>query len=168
MLFNFIHIINIWAILLSTIGVTSYQHYCQEELKSVAFFANIINPCCKEKHQKAASCVQHKAVKSCCSNKNRISCHLSEDKAQKPSFKKKKCCIDKQQYAQSDAPSSLEQLDWNSNDLSVAIAPTWVSYHQQYPFLFSTGNNLSNCYNFLCFFPPPKAPLYIAHQAFLC
>lgn len=167
MLFNFIHIVNIWAILLSTIGVTSYQHYCQEELKTVAFFANIINPCCKKKHE-TSTCKKTKTVKSCCSNKNRISCHVNKNTPQKPSFKKKKCCVDKQQYAESDAPSSLEQLDWDPSDLSVVIAPLWVKYHQQYPFLFSTGNNLSNSYNFLCFFPPPKAPLYIAHQAFLC
>ena len=45
---QFIHILNIWTILLSTVGIASYSHYCQDELKTISFFVDTTKPCCKK------------------------------------------------------------------------------------------------------------------------
>lgn len=165
MFLKLIHIINIWTILLSTVGITTYAHYCQDTLKSVSFFANIIKPCCPKKK------VLHK---QCCSNKNipttsfsYRSCYSKTNKDSKiPSFKKRDCCLDKKNYVQSNLEASFDQIELTFTIIFVLLSPIY---------LFNGVNDSSivwdirkNAYMCLGFFPPPNIPLYIAHQSFLC
>lgn len=166
------HIINIWAVLLSTIGIASYSHYCQDELKFVSFFAKLIKPCCSKKKE---SCHKKTLKKSCCSKttKKRSTASIqykscfSPINNNKPCFKKRNCCLDKKQYAQSDLDATfgkvvLKKIPFGKNipiDLKIHTTTNhWTTFN---PFI-------ENQYYFLCFFPPPKVSIYIAHQSFLC
>jgi hypothetical protein len=171
---QFIHILNIWTILLSTVGIATYSHYCQDELKAVAFFVNTTKPCCKKIKacckKTAAKCTSNslKKNKSCCSSKKASSNYKScfnKKQSNKTSFKKKNCCSDKKSYSQSDTETTLEQLD-----LDILFQYHFVagSYSIDFRDVYYTFKPLNIRYAFLSFFPPPDIPLYILYQSFLC
>lgn len=199
MVLKLIHIINICAVLLSTVGVTSYRHYCQENLKSISFFANLTEPCYqpkssqkKNKKQQKDCCSQSKTyckpnteplstfstakiTKNCDSKQNQHFDKLSARKdssnnnSNKTSFKKKVCCLDESNYAQSDILSSAVASDnfIVATPLILptpisAIAFTPVSYPKQI-YIYS-----SVTYSQLGFFPPKYISLHILYESFLC
>ena len=172
---QFIHILNIWTILLSTVGIATYSHYCQDELKRVSFFVNTtkscckkIKACCKKANAQCASNVLKKN-KSCCSSSKKTSndyksC-FNKDQSKKTSFKKKNCCSDKKSYSQSDTETTLEQLDLDALFQYYLVTG---SYILNFRAIYYSFNPLNIRYAALSFFPPPDIPLYILHQSFLC
>ncbi|BDS09435.1 HYC_CC_PP family protein [Aureispira anguillae] len=163
-----LHIINIWTILLSTVGVASYRHYCQEELKAVSFFADLIVPCCKPQK------VKKRTIKSCCAA--RKSCRLKnshhlttnlEKGTSTPSFQKRNCCLDKSDFAQADVETNLKT---GSGEIATLLAIIPFDYIQRIPVTtdYELKNKQEPAYAWLCFYPPPNTPLYIQHQSFLC
>lgn len=175
MLSQLIHILNIWTILLSTVGVATYSHYCQDELKTVSFFVNTTKPCCKKTKP---CCKKNKAkyssktpikTKSCCSNSPKTnsgynSC-FNKKQSKKASFKKKNCCLDKKTYNQSDTEMTLEEHHLDSSFKYHLVAER---YNFNFARAFYTFNPETIKYSSLAFFPPPDVPLYILHQSFLC
>jgi hypothetical protein len=170
-----------FSILLSTIGIATYQHYCKDELKSVSFFIDLIVPCCPPKFQKQnkqkkqVSCCSSKKVcklgakkiKSCCANK------LSETKKITPSsskyktvFKKKKCCEDKSILSQDDIENHID-----NTDTEISTPPSFLpKLVTNLGFVQHSSNAWTSktAYQFIYFHSPPDIPLYIMHQAFLC
>jgi hypothetical protein len=170
-----IHILNIWTILLSTVGIATYSHYCQDELKAVSFFVNTIKPCCKKikpcckKTKAKCGSTTLKKTKSCCSNSKKTSpsyksC-FDKNQSEKTVFKKKNCCLDKKAYNQSDLETTLEPLDF---DIPFEYHPIAESYTYNFTREYYTFNPQEIKYASLSFFPPPDVPLYILHQSFLC
>lgn len=176
MFFRCLHLINILTILLSTVGVASYRHYCQDQLKSVSFFADLIVPCCKKKTKTT------KKLKACCSSKKACSNTSTKQYANhiefalasqlkkeqtKSTIQKRNCCSDKSHFAQGDIESVVDQWQTIGNSF-VALLPFQLSNHQSFFYTYFGENSIKVLYNWLCFYPPPNAPLYIWHQAFLC
>ncbi|MBL4648760.1 MAG: hypothetical protein JKY03_03445 [Aureispira sp.] len=170
-----IHILNIWTILLSTVGIATYSHYCQDELKTVSFFVNTTKPCCKKnkpcckKTKTKCSSTVLKKTKSCCSDSKKtspsyISC-FNKEQSEKTAFKKKNCCLDKKGYNQADVETTLEPLDF---DILFKYHPITPSYNYNFTREYYTFNPQEIKYASLSFFPPPDVPLYILHQSFLC
>lgn len=163
MILNFIHILNICTVLLSTIGITSYRHYCQDQVKSFSFFAKLTTPCCK-----TSACKKKIAKESfCCSKNKKDAKSLGKNKT---SYQKKACCLDKFSYSQSDIQSSITVKDniYKHNFVAIlpAITPTLV-----YLPAISTSKPVHTpvIYPKLGFCPPPpNTPLYILHESFLC
>lgn len=165
---QFIHILNIWTILLSTAGVATYSHYCQDKLKTVSFFINTTKPCCKKTKKKCSSKVRIK-TKPCCSDSKKTSIGykscFSKRQSEKTSLKKKNCCLDKKSYNQSDSESALKQLNL---DISLKYHPIVTRYSLNFTRKHSTFYLQNIKYASLSFFPPPDVSLYILHQSFLC
>lgn len=76
MLLQFLHIINLCCLLLSTTGVVMHQHFCQDKLKSFSVFGRSTKSCCKdEKKISLIGCSDKKEKglhfhkKDCCQNK---------------------------------------------------------------------------------------------------
>jgi hypothetical protein len=170
-----IHILNIWTILLSTVGVATYSHYCQDELKTVSFFVDTTKPCCKKiqpccKKTKSKCAAKGLAkTKSCCSDSKKTnisykSC-FNKEQPEKTTFKKKDCCLDKKSYNQSDSETTLEQLDIDIS-FDYYLSPTYSIFDFSREYYAFTPQDVR--YAALSFFPPPDVPLYILHQAFLC
>jgi len=170
MLLPFIHIINILSLFLSSTGILMHQHYCQDQLKSVSFYAKLTHQCCQKKHSKttaSSSCCQ-KATKKCCSRKAVKSCCSSKKHSQSPSFSKKDCCEDKTAFDKT-------SIQWQPISIDL---PTAVFTKITTPLVIRNtwgdlSNNLSTWplripYNALGFFPPPDNPLHIVFQSFLC
>lgn len=165
MIIRLIHIINICTLLFSTIGVATYSHYCQDKLKSIAFFINTIKPCCLKAQQQCAS--NSATIKTCCAKKKKIrACCSDKSPSHKVAFTKKNCCLDKKAYYQSDAEITVHKVNLKplfrlhsrngSNNLN------FIGYY----ILNHTIQGIS--YSLLSFFPPPQIPLYIWYQSFLC
>lgn len=172
MILKFIHILNICTILLSTVGIPSYKHYCQDQLKFISFFANLIEPCCKVKpHQNKPT------QNSCCTKKDGCkitetatkNCFSIQHEKNKTSFQKKACCQDKSSYAQSDILSPIVADD-NLIFAAPAILPTPISILVYTHRSYSKQEIYSPViYPKLGFCPPPNnTPLYILHESFLC
>jgi hypothetical protein len=165
---QFIHILNIWTILLSTVGIASYSHYCQDELKTISFFVDTTKPCCKKTKTKCAAKVLAR-TRSCCSNANKTnlsykSC-FSKQEGEKTSLKKKDCCLDKKSYNQSDTETTLEPLNIDiSFEYYLIPKSSIVNFVSTY-YAFTPQNVR---YAALSFFPPPDVPLYILYESFLC
>lgn len=166
MLLQLVHIVNIWAVLLSTIGIASYQHYCQDKLKSVALFANVLKPCCK-KNGSNHRCGAVPLATACCSKKG-ISCHKKTltSSSQKQSLKKGTCCKDKQTYQQADIETTLKKIELSV--VAIVLNPV-ISYKTYFIRAIEwTQVLVKMTYPFKCYFPPPKAPIHILHESFLC
>lgn len=174
-----IHIINICSVLLSSVGVFSYRHYCQGELKSSSVFVDLTLQCCKKKAEK--KCIK-KAVRSCCQRKRKCSfkkrknlftelCH-NKNKCSNKKFpdnktvlKKKNCCSDKSDFSKSvnlisfnfDVESSLFFIP------DLPLKPVCSFFCEGYLPLAEAGN-----YYLKEFYPPPDIPLYLLYQFFLC
>ncbi|WMX12006.1 MULTISPECIES: HYC_CC_PP family protein [unclassified Aureispira] len=168
MFLKLIHILNIWTVLFSTIGIATYSHYCQDELKAIAFFVNTIQPCCKKQKAKEQNAFPKVLAKTCCSNSKNLylSCFDQALLQQQNSFKKKPCCLDEQSLAKSDLNAVSSELDLE----------TTAQYLHQLPFyapIFPKQHTILGFSSFAqhpiaYFFPPPDVPLYILHQSFLC
>ena len=180
MFLRFINIINICTILLSTVGITSYRHYCQDKLKAVSFFADLIEPCCKSS-KKTKQKIPKKS--SCCSQKKTCSvtnqglalavqpvqkcCSKTKQKKEKTVFKKRSCCLDKSSYAQSDILSFFDVESDIVGFTPITIFPV-LQFVEAPAFTLLVAGNQKLYYPFIDYPPPSKIPLYIAHQAFLC
>ena len=174
-----IHIINICSVLLSSVGVSSYRHYCQDELKSSSVFVDLTLQCCKEKAEKI--CIK-KAVRSCCQRKRKCSfkkrknlstelcqkntkCSIKKFPDKKTILKKKNCCTDKSGFSKSDIVNSFNS-DVESSLLFIPDLP----FKPVYSFISEGYIPLAETSNFCLkeFYPPPDIPLYILYQVFLC
>jgi len=147
----------------------------------VSFFANFIEPCCKDKKKKKQAKLK-KEEHSCCSKGRtcrakkkpivklplaKRCCSKNKSKEKKTAFKKRNCCSDKLNYSQSDVVPSLGELGIPFMTTTALLPPrgpeiVYASVACQ------DDNSMSISYSFLCFYPPPDIPLYIRHQSFLC
>lgn len=98
MLLKFIHIINLFSILLSTSGLMMYQHYCQDELKSLSVFSNLTKPCCNEQ-----TILDYEK----CSGQT--------------SFNKKPCCQDKTLFQVNDTAQQIDDVSSVENVELISI-----------------------------------------------
>lgn len=87
MLKKFTHIVLASLVLLSSTGLVTHLHYCQNELKEVSFFLET-DPCPKEKVEKPCPMHMHSAKhempakKDCCEDETHVSKITTEQEAQ--------------------------------------------------------------------------------------
>lgn len=146
MLLQFLHIINLFSLLFSTTGLLVHQHYCQDKLKTLSFYAQSTKDCCK-KHQ-------NYLTKTCDSTQ--------------PQIHKKPCCENRTIFNIDD---SVQDLSIINNDFVstsnigsiVNFARAEITMEQQ--FLLDKNKEL-RYYSYKA--PPHKAPLHLLLCTFLC
>jgi hypothetical protein len=169
LILKLLHIINILTILLSTVGIASYSHYCKDELKTVSFFTNLIEPCCKEDRSKK-SCENKFSAERCrsqenfCTNKN--STASTQKDYRKTSFKKRSCCLNQSDYSNVGLYTNLAIPELDVLLFSATLPTSLLKTPASIQIYTGYFNQID--YKFLCFYPPPNCPLYLAHQSFLC
>jgi hypothetical protein len=143
------HLINLFTLLFSTTGVLVHQHYCQDELKTLSFYTQSIEDCCK-KHKKHPS-----LTKPCDSTR--------------PQITKKPCCENKTILSIDHSVQELSIVDsglvatW---DLGlVPMVPSLIEPAVEQSFFLDKNKQLRH-YSYKA--PPNKAPLHILLCSFRC
>lgn len=147
MLLQLMHIINLFTLLFSTTGILVHQHYCQDKLKTLSFYAQSTKDCCK-KHK-----VQ--LTKVCDSSSSQIS--------------KKSCCENKTVFSIGDNVERSSIIDdglvsvWNIG--FTTAAPNLIASVMEHFFVLDKDKQLR--YYFYKA-PPNKAPLHLLLCSFRC
>lgn len=149
MIFKGLHILLAFNLLISTIGVSAYEHICS---KNGSTFSIFVKPqsCCSKKKSKSCSangCSQHKSNNS-------------------PSFNKKPCCEDKTHYKKLSV-SATEQTKVIPSELqSIFYLPVDVISFSKIGFICENEKTLKS----YLYKPPPLTVdnLRVLYQSFLC
>ncbi|MBL4649723.1 MAG: hypothetical protein JKY03_08330 [Aureispira sp.] len=147
MLLQLMHIINLFTLLFSTTGVLVHQHYCQDKLKTLSFYTQSMEDCCK-KHK------EHLA-KPCDSSS--------------PQINKKPCCENKTILNIDDSIQQLSVINdglvsvWNI--CFTPFAPSLIAPTMEQLFLLDKNKQL-RYYSYKA--PPNKTPLHLLLCSFRC
>ncbi len=146
---KFLHIILALNVLLSTSGVTVFEHLCQMNGRTISIF---IQPkgCCKSQKVTQNSCQKAK-----CSLKDHHHSSLS----------KKPCCEDKSQLLKSTSEGAIQKIvtfDFNFDFITVNFLPSivWAS---------NITPTSQKALRFYLYKPPPTVTdIRVFIQSFLC
>ena len=146
---KFLHIILALSVLLSTSGVTVFEHLCQMNGRTVSIF---IQPkgCCKSQKVTQNSCQKAK-------------CSLKDH--QHSSLSKKPCCEDKSQLLKATTEGAAQKivtLDFNFDFITVDFSPSIVRVNTITP-------TSQKALRFYLYKPPPMVTdIRVFIQSFLC
>ena len=153
MISKVIHILLAFNLLISSLGVTAYEHICQKNGTTISFFIKSHN-CCTQKKKK------------CCSAKKAVSCETKDVLAKGNVIKKKPCCEDKSHYKKLNTNASeITKVVFSNIQPIISETIAWASS--------STTNEVyenEKTLRFYLYNPPPLPVdnLRVLYQSFLC
>ncbi len=141
-----LHLILAIHVLLSSTGLTVFEHLCQMKGRTVSIFTQP-KGCCKLKNSDKASCCLH------------------EKETQDESFSRKPCCEDKSQLLKSNIDGAVQKIalpDFNFQALYIQVLPFQV-------IAFDVIPSSQKALRFYLYKPPPKVTdIRVFIQSFLC
>lgn len=149
MILKAIHILIALNLLLSTTGVSVFNHVCKKRGVFTGLF-HIPDSCCSKKQKTKEREVYHPTS--------------SEDSTNTPSLKKMPCCVDLFSYCKAEIFSNESGTAIYNASQSDIVA---IEYQ---PFLdkpISLSNHKNLCFS-LYENPPPDREIYLLVQSFLC
>ena len=148
-----LHILLAFNLLISSMGVTAYEHICQKNGTNIAFFIRS-HSCCTQKKQK------------CCSAKKVGSCDTKDVKIKGDAINKKPCCEDKSHY---------KKLNTNASEITkVVFSNIQPIFCETIALVSSTLTDIisenEKTLRFYLYKPPPLPVdnLRVLYQSFLC
>ncbi|HOY17627.1 MAG TPA: hypothetical protein PLC89_10050 [Haliscomenobacter sp.] len=141
-----LHLILALNVLLSSTGLTVFEHLCQMKGRKVSIFTQP-KGCCKLKNSDKASCCLH------------------EEEPQDETFSRKPCCADKSQLFKSNIDGAVQKIalpDFNFQAVSMQALPYQAMASDVIP-------SSQKALRFYLYKPPPKVTdIRVFIQSFLC
>ncbi|MDX2280103.1 MAG: hypothetical protein NW218_10970 [Saprospiraceae bacterium] len=152
MILKILHILMAFNVLLSSSGVTVFEHLCQMKGRTTSFFVQPKN-CCQKKEVKKEFCQKSKC------------CKKAETTGNAPTFTKKPCCEDKSQFFKSETTGTQNKTfsvpDYKFQPLFVEALP----YVERFDIIPLNQKIL----RFYLYKPPPLVfDIRVLVQSFLC